>query len=342
MGASKNALMRYRLIDEALTSKNRPYPSLNDLIDYVNEHLSGLFDDVAVSRRTIQKDLHDMRLEESLGYFAPIEYHQGKKGYYYDDEDFSISKLPLKKEERQVIELVANMLTRYKDIPMFSNFKQITQKIFDALDVHSGIENDELLPESIQFDTQHESVGNDWLAQASEAIRKYRKLSIKYKPFGDTKGYKRLVHPYILKEFKGRWYLICFSEQANEMRTYALDRISSLDVLEENFPLDENFDRKQYFEHSFGIYNFNYEEPQVVELEFDVYQGNYILSRPIHSTQSLVKQDDSSIVVRLNLFLSEDFIMEILSYGNKVKVLAPDSLKTEIKARLAAAAQQYN
>ncbi|MFY0672712.1 MAG: WYL domain-containing protein [Bacteroidia bacterium] len=333
--------MRYRLIDEALTSKSRPYPSLNSIIDYVNEHLSGLFDDVVVSKRTIQKDLHDMRLEENLGYFAPIEYHQGKKGYYYDDEDFSISKLPLKKEERQVIELVANMLARYKDIPMFSNFKQITQKIFDALDVHSGIENDELLPESIQFDTQHESKGNEWLAPASEAIRKYRKLDINYKPFGDAIGYNRLVHPYILKEFKGRWYLICFSEQANEMRTYALDRISSLKVLEENFPLDQSFDRKKYFEHSFGIYNFNYEEPQIVELEFNLNQGNYILSRPIHDTQKLIKQSESSVLVSLNLYISEDFIMELLSYGNKVKVLSPKSLKSEIKDRLTKAAQRY-
>ena len=149
------------------------------------------------------------------------------------------------------------------------------------------------------------------------------------------------MRPYILKEFKGRWYLICYSEQANEMRTYALGRISDLQVLEDNFPLDENFDRKQYFEHSFGIYNFNYEEPQIVQIEFDVYQGNYVLSRPIHSTQSLVRQSDSSVIIRLNLFISEDFIMEILSYGNKVKVLTPGTLREEIKGRLSKAAQQY-
>lgn len=105
MGASKNALMRYRLIDEALTSKSRPYPSLNDITDCVNEHLSGLFDDVVISKHTIQKDLHDMRLEESLGYFAPIEYHQAKKGYYYDDEDLSISKLSLKKKNAKKLSL---------------------------------------------------------------------------------------------------------------------------------------------------------------------------------------------------------------------------------------------
>ncbi len=341
MGASKNALMRYRLIDEALTRRNNPYPSLSNIIEYVNDHLSGLFDDVVVSKRTIQKDIHDMRVNESLGFFAPIEYHQVHRGYYYDDEDFSINKLPLKKEERQVIELVANMLARYENIPMFSNFKHITQKIFDALNVHSGIENDELLPESIQFDTYHESKGNEWLAPISEGIRKYRKLNLKYQPFGEEKQYERTIHPYILKEFKGRWYLIGLSESSNEMRTYALDRIREVAVLDQNFPLDKNFNRKKYFEHSFGIYNLNYEEPKEVLLEFDLNQGFYILSRPLHSTQRLVKQDDISIVVSLNLYISEDLIMEILSFGNKVKVLEPSGLVNEIKQRILNAAQLY-
>ncbi|MGB0431513.1 MAG: helix-turn-helix transcriptional regulator [Bacteroidia bacterium] len=334
--------MRYRLIDEALTKKNNPYPSLSTILDYVNEHLSGLFDDVAVSKRTIQKDIHDMRLSESLGFFAPIEYHLANKGYYYDDDDFSINRLPLKNEEKQVIELVANMLSRYENIPIFSNFKHITQKIFDALNVHSGIENDELLPESIQFDTYHESKGNEWLAQISEGIRKYRKVNIAYQPFGDSKQYKRTIHPYILKEFKGRWYLIGLSESSNEMRTYALDRITKIEVLDENFPLDENFNRKKYFEHSFGIYNLNYGEPLKVLLEFNLGQGYYILSRPIHSTQKLVSQSSSSIVVSLKLYVSEDFIMELLSFGDKVRVLEPQSLVNEIQARILKAAQLYS
>ena len=234
-----------------------------------------------------------MRFSAELGYLAPIEYNMGRNGYYYEDEDYSISKLPLRQDERQVIELVANMLSRYEKIPMFSNFKHITQKIFDALDVHSGIENDEMLTQAIQFDAYPESKGNEWLAPASDAIKKFRKLHFSYKPFGQEQANERILHPYILKEFKGRWYLIGLSESAGSMRTYALDRIVSMKVLEENFPLDTSFDRKKYFEHSFGIYNLSNEEPQKVLLEFELIQGYYVLSRPIHPTQKL---DRKSVV----------------------------------------------
>jgi len=333
--------MRYRLIDATLTSRVSPFPSLDRIIEYVNDNLSGLFDDAAVSRRTIQKDLHDMRYSEEVGLYAPIEYNQSKKGYYYDDEHFSISKLPLKEEERQVIELVANMLSRYENIPMFHNFKHVTQKIFDALNIHSGVENDEFLEDAIQFDTYPEARGNQWLSPISQAIRSYKKVSLAYKPFGTDKLNKRLVHPYILKEFKGRWYLIGISETVNEIRTYALDRIESLELEGDSFPFDDQFDRRKYFEYSFGIYNFKDRNPQEIQLEFDRIQGLYVLNRPIHPTQELVKKDEKKIVISLRLFVSEDLIMELLSYGEKVKILKPSSLKDEVLRRVKLTINNY-
>jgi len=341
MGASKRSLMRYRLIDQILTRVNHPFPTLFQILDYVNEHLSGLFDDVVVSKRTLQADINDMRFSEELGFFAPIEYHTGKKGYYYTEEGFSISKMPLKKEERQVIEFVANMLSQYENIPMFSNFKHITQKIFDSLNIYSGIENDELLNASIQFDSHPAIKGNNWLALSSEAIKRYKKLLFAYRPFGSEEVHKRIFHPYILKEFKGRWYLIGISEAAEEVRTYSLDRIEEMQLLEENYPLDPHFDRQKYFEYSFGIYNLANEEPQMVRLQFDLAQGYYVLSRPIHNTQSLVNKDTNGIEVSLKVFVSEDLIMEILSYGDKVKVLSPASLIDEIKLRIQNSAKNY-
>jgi len=341
MGASKKAVMRYRLIDAALTSKSAPYPSLNKVIEYVNENLAGLFDDVVVSRRTVQKDLHDMRYSEEVGLYAPIEYNQSKRGYYYDDEHFSISKLPLKEEERQVIELVANMLSRYESIPMFHSFKHIAQKIFDALNIHSGVESDEFLEDAIQFDSYPEARGNEWLAPISEAIKQYKKVQIQYKPFGSDKVHKRLLHPYILKEFKGRWYLIAISEMANEVRTYALDRIEDLVVSDDSFPFDDEFDRKKYFEHSFGIYNLKDQEPQFIKLQFDRIQGLYILNRPIHPTQRLESEDEEYITISLKLYVSEDLIMEILSFGERVKVIEPQGLRDAVLARVASAMNNY-
>ncbi|MBI1183435.1 WYL domain-containing protein [bacterium] len=341
MGAAKRSLMRYRLIDEILTRKSKPYPSLVEIIDYVNDQLLGLFDDVMVSRRTIQNDLRDMRESAELGFYAPIEYHSARKGYYYSEPDYSINKLPLKNEERQVIEFVANMLARYENIPMFSNFKHITQKIFDSLNIHSAIENDQLLTAAIQFDSTPAAKGNQWLATASEAIRHYRKLQIAYSPFGSNQVNTRIFHPYILKEFRGRWYLIGVSENAGEVRTYALDRIEEMELLDVHYPLEESFDRQKYFEYSFGIYNLSHEEPEEVLLQFELQQGYYILSRPIHPTQELVSQGDNEIIVRLKLYISEDFIMEILSFGDRVEVQKPDSLRTEVVQRLMQAQKKY-
>ena len=341
MGASKKSLMRYRLIDEAINSKSSPFPSLTKIIEHVNENLADLMEDTSVSKRTVQKDLHDMRFSDELGFFAPIEYDQAKRGYYYDDEHFSISKMPLREEERGVIEWVANMLARYEDMPMFSNFRHITQKIFDALNIHSGIENDQLLESAIQFDAPHEATGNHWLAPISEAIKHYKKLRLSYQPFGSDVSHQRVVHPYILREFKSRWYLIGFSETSGELRTYALDRMGQVDLLDQSFPVDTSFDRKKYFQYSFGIYNLKDKEPQNVVLQIDKIQGQYLLTRPLHHTQELVFEGKDHIKLTMKIFISEDFIMEILSYGDKVKVLEPSDLVSEIQGRISRAAQKY-
>lgn len=333
--------MRYRLIDEAINSKSSPYPSLKKIIEHVNESLADLMEDTSVSRRTVQKDLHDMRFSEELGFFAPIEYDQGRKGYYYDDEHFSISKLPLKEEERGVIEWVANMLSRYEDMPMFSNFRHITQKIFDALNIHSGIENDQLLESAIQFDAPHEATGNHWLSPISEAIKHYRKIRVEYQPFGSDKVHIRVVHPYILREFKSRWYLIGFSETSGELRTYALDRMPGVEVMEQNFPVDTSFDRKKYFQYSFGIYNLKDKEPQEVVLEIDKIQGQYLLTRPLHHTQKKLSEENGRMKLTMKIFISEDFIMEILSYGDRVKVLEPSDLVDDVRERIKRAAEKY-
>ncbi|MCB0737937.1 MAG: WYL domain-containing protein [Bacteroidetes bacterium] len=326
--------MRYRLIDEAITSVSHPYPNLQDLIDKVNEYLETLGDDKTVAKRTIQKDLQDMRFSDELGYYAPIEYNQLHRGYYYDEEDFSISKLPLKGEERNILEFTANLLARYQDVPMFSSFKQITQRIFDALNIHSAIESDETFTHSIQFDQTPTVAGNNWLAPITEAIKKYRKLALRYQPFGVEVAKERVVHPYLLKEYKNRWYLIGISEQANEIRTYALDRITALSITEDVFLPSDSFDKKKYFEHSFGIYNLKNEEPSTVVLRFDISQAGYLKTQPVHSSQKIVEESATHIIIELKVYLSEDLKMFIMSHLPKVQVLEPAELRDEILGRV--------
>lgn len=333
MGLGKSALVRYRIIDEALTSKAHPFPSLNHLIERVNNHLVQIGDDRSVSRRTIQKDLQDMRVSAELGYYAPIEYHKVHRGYYYDEQDYSISKLPLKHEERTVLEFTANLLSRYQNVPMFSSFRHITQKIFDALNIHSAISNDQDFANAIQFDQTPVLQGGNWLTPLTEAIRSYKKVHIFYQSFADTAPKERIVHPYILKEFRDRWYLVGISESARETRTYALDRIQHVEVLDVHFPLDPHFNREAYFSHSFGIYNLKGEEPEEVVLSFHPSQAGYFKTQPIHPSQKVLTDSATIFEIGLEVFISEDLIMFIMSYLPRVRVVKPQRLKAEIDRR---------
>ena len=82
---NKNALTRYRLIDNRMTMKQKSVPTLQDLVNYVSERMGA-----PISVASIQKDIYAMRYNTSLGFSAPIEYSAEKKGYIYTDPNYSI------------------------------------------------------------------------------------------------------------------------------------------------------------------------------------------------------------------------------------------------------------
>ena len=332
MSTSNRSILRFRLIDEVLTQKNKPYPSLDDILDYLNEKLleKGL---KGTSKRTTQKDIERMRSSPELAYYAPIEYSTKEKGYFYSETNFSINKLPLRSDERHALEFTANLISRFHNIPVFANFKNVTQKIFDSLNLHSSLGSDELFEQSIQFDQKPVIKGSNWLEILSEAIKNYRKIEIAYKPFNVADESIRILHPYILKEYKDRWYLIALRDDIHKMRTYSLDRIERIEIKDQNFPLDLEFDRLKFFKHSYGIFNFDGQEPSTIKLFFDKTQTAYISTRPLHDTQKILSQDEAGSYVQLQVYISEDFIIDLMSFGVSVKVIEPQSLASEIRDR---------
>ncbi|MCK7557889.1 hypothetical protein MKQ70_23920 [Chitinophaga sedimenti] len=100
MPKNKDALSRYRWIDERLRNKRQPRPTLEDLIKYVSDKM-----DTDISMRTMQKDIQDMRSDRELNYMAPIEYDRKTKAYHYTDENFSINSIPIDEADLQGLEI---------------------------------------------------------------------------------------------------------------------------------------------------------------------------------------------------------------------------------------------
>ena len=121
-----------------------------------------------------------------------------------------------------------------------------------------------------------------------------------------------------------------------------MDRLSELEISKKHFQFPEGFDVTQYYKHCFGIVSPE-EDQQIQEviLSFDPYQGKYIKSLPLHESQEILKDNDKELLIRLYLFVTHDFLMEILSHGENVKVIQPENLIADLKSTFKKALRQY-
>ena len=150
--------------------------------------------------------------------------------------------------------------------------------------------------------------------------------------------------PLALKEFKNRWYLISTNLVKDSsdgiIKTFGLDRISSLEITKIRFRYPTSFDIEEYFRHCFGIISPVEEKPAEVILSFDPDQGKYIKTLPLHQSQQILVDNDNELRVKLLIYITFDFRMELWAHGNTIRILQPASLAEEIRAEHLAASNQ--
>lgn len=339
MASNKYALLRYRIIDRRIRNKYKPFPGVKDLMMACEEALYGSDYGDAISKSTIEKDLRAMREDEELGFHAPIKFSKRDKGYYYENPDYSINEIPLNDEDLSAIQFAARTLYQFRDNDMFKQFKFAIDKIFNRLNISPEVK-DTAIVQYVQFDQTEAVTGSEYLPLILSAIKENQKIVLQYKAFGKDTASENLVHPYLLKEYKHRWYLICFHESKQKVITYALDRVVELKVDQAAFKISKDFDASVFFKYSFGITQIE-EEPVVVKLEFKGLQAAYIKTQPLHSTQQTIDDSNDQLTIELKVTITHELIEKLLSFGAGVKVLAPESLQKMIADKHSEAASLY-
>jgi len=329
--ANKFALLRYRIIDRCIRSKGRPYPSKEDLRTACEEALYGS-DGERISMSTIDKDLWAMRNEGELGYYAPIKFDKAEGGYFYTESDFSIAEIPLNEDDLQAINMAAQTLFQFRDIPIFEQFGSAIEKIMDRMKI-SRSEDGEALDQIIQFESAPDYQGSEFLEPVFRAISERRTVRFDYQKFQSDQQKSYHLKPYILKEYRNRWYMIGRGAEDGRLLTFGLERIRDLQPTEERYHGLEGFDAEQFFKHAIGITVTN-DKPMEVELEFDKQFAPYILTQPIHASQQVIEKSEDFVRVRLHVQLTIELVTTILAYADRVVVLKPRDLKEEVKAVL--------
>ena len=172
--------------------------------------------------------------------------------------------------------------------------------------------------------------GGEFLSIILEAMRDNCTIMFDYHPFwmeGRVSHYFN-VEPYALKVFKRRWYLLG-KYGKEKLKVYALDRMQNVDIEFNHFELPKDFCAEEFFSTCFGIIVGD-EEPQLIQLKVDAFQANYLRSLPLHHSQKVVEQTKEYTIFSYFLRVTFDFTQELLTMGDCVEVMEPQSLRKEM------------
>lgn len=339
MPANKFALLRYRIIDRCIGSEGKPYPSKEDLRSACEEALYGSDGD-RISVSTIDKDLWAMRNEGDLGYYAPIKFDKAEKGYYYTDANFTIAEIPLNEDDLQAINIAAQTLFQFRDIPIFEQFGSAIEKIMDRMKI-SRSESAMAADQIIQFESASDYQGSEYLEPLFKAISERKTVQFAYQKFQSSLEKTYHLKPYILKEYRNRWYVIGRGVEDGRLLTFGLERIHRLQPTRESYHGLEGFDAEQFFRYAIGI-TVTDERPMDVELEFDAQFAPYILTQPIHASQQTIFKDEHKVRILLKVQLTIELVTTILGYADQVRVIQPIKLRSQVKSVLTNCLNVYN
>ena len=322
MPKNKDALIRYRVINRCLREKGRI--TLQELKKACEQAL----DIYPIGERTIAADIHAMRYDERLGYNAPIRMDKRNGVYYYDDANYSIDNIPLNNEEMESLLFTAKLLEQFRGIELFQTFTGTVQKLIDAVSVYKLSDNNSSF-DFIEFERVDEVKGNEFLQLLLKSIMSKQVVRIEYKSFTSKESKFHLIHPYHLKEYRNRWYLIGYNEQHGGIRKYGLDRITGIEV-DKNKPfIDKGFNAKKYFENVIGI-SLSEAEPVEIIIAFSDLRAQYVISQPLHHSQQRIDDIDGRVAFKYHLVPNYEFYQQILGWGDEVEVLKPEKIKGEI------------
>ncbi|KAA0989269.1 helix-turn-helix transcriptional regulator [Dyadobacter aurulentus] len=217
------------------------------------------------------------------------------------------------------------LLARFEGMPQFGWVNELMPKLQQSFLLepnHAPI---------ISFDNNQYLTGIERLGMLFQCILYKQVLRIQYQPFHNEETSELIIHPYYLKQYNNRWFLFGLNSKYEKIFNLALDRI--VEVREEDVPFIENTlcDFNEYFDDIVGVTRL--EESAVTEilLSFDLKTAPYILSKPLHGSQKVKSRTDQELVISIEVSPNYELESALLAFGEKVKVLEPESFRTLIR-----------
>lgn len=354
MPANKNAMTRYKILDELLGSRYHNY-SIDDLTEEVNTRLAELYPDAdGVGRRTIEKDIHYLEYEGPFlvdierytapGYDGARQRSYAKRCLRYRDPSFSIFKKDLTDDEEYLLREALSLLGQFDGLPNLD--------ALEGLRLGLGARRDE---RAIMSLTRNPLENSNLFGELFTAISQRQVVELHYHRFAapDT-DLSTCVHPYLLKEYNRRWFLFAASERDGKLLCFGLDRIDRVVPLPAHKYVDYEGDIREVFDDIIGV-TLLADSPlyHIVFWVSDV-SKDYVATKPIHESQRNVGGEEEGALrqrhpqLQGGRFFSIDckenyeLVRELTSFGQELVVLSPAPIREKIRDWAMKLARRYD
>ena len=182
--------------------------------------------------------------------------------------------------------------------------------------------------------------GHLYLTAIMEAMTDSVEIEIEYQKYTSDSAERLTLHPYAVKEFAKRWYLIAHCVERDGLRVYGLDRVRKLNVSTKSFKMPKGFDVDELFATSFGIYLPD-GKAEVVKFRVSEKEARFLRDLPMHRSQEEVECKDGYVTFSIFACPDKNMIMEFCKFGSMIEVLSPATVRESVVHELQAAAQIY-
>jgi proteasome accessory factor C len=295
-----------------------------------------LQEELECSRATIKRLIEDMRLYLN----APIVYDRERNGYWYDQKEGEMYELPglwFNPSELHALLSVQQLLASVQPGLLDPHLRPLQKRIDELLRLqHAGSDGLIGRVQILQMGTRALAGG---FREVAEAVAQRKRLRLRYYNRGSQQRLDREVSPQRLTYYRDNWYLDAWCHLRDGLRTFALDAIDALEVLDAPVVEVPEGQLDAHFTASYGI--FAGAPTGVAVLRFDAHRARWVAKERWHSAQQGCLLADGTYELKVPYSSPLELIMDVLKYGPEVEVVAPQELRTAVADRLRAAADRY-
>lgn len=331
MAVNKFFSERLNIIHECLSKRKLKIWTKSTLIEEIDKQLNdkGLFDrrnkrEAGISERTFYDDIKYLKEVNK----APIVCREGAYKY---TSNFQFNTAAISKKDAQKLHEIIAFLKELDIVPGLADIETIIFQLEDA--ANADIEDNRKI---VQFEHHTILKGlKEYFGILYSAIKNKKEIEVTYKKFFSENSKTYIFHPYLLKEYNNRWYVLGKIKNKCAIITLAIDRIEKIETSNNLYSPDPSFDATVYFAHAIGITFENNPMPETIKIRVLKKQAPYFENQPLHPSQKKEKiYSNGDTLFSLVVIVNIELKLLLMQFAHTLKILSPKKLQNDLREML--------